>query len=478
MPQNAFTASHTRDLRNRLLGLVALSAPTLWTACAVDDRQVSVLGEASQTAGMGTSNAAPAGSEQPAASAATPGNALSQVATCEGENCLQDLATAEQMGGNAALTNSAPETEKPPAATSMVEPSRDSALGGAQLDAGAPDAEAASPPPIEPTPPPQCPPANVCQQFDENCNAVFTPAARGGAACQCDAAGCSLREGEPCANAGQCASGACAASESGFAVCCASSCAAGDLCTADGTSCVTPTTEQGGRCLQDDDCETNFCADGVCCNESCDGVCETCADTGVCRGQFDDNACPFVRCSQLDNTCTESTTDITTDRCAAKGACKTEAACGLAPARSECPLGFCDGAGACQAPNVSCGGDCETGGVGGGRVCCSRTPQVNNVELLCTDERDCDDTFGFRAFCDEANDCRDGEVCCHVSSPATTEIFCAPAAECVREVGVRATVNVVCDAPAAEQSPCPEGDSCVLNTPLQHFPGWSFCQLQ
>lgn len=282
-----------------------------------------------------------------------------------------------------------------------------------------------------------------------------------------------LLQGEPCSESGDCASGSCRATEGSGSVCCTPDCGVDEICGPSGNTCVTPKASRGVACVVDDECASGSCSDGVCCEEACDGVCETCAGTGICRAPLDDNACPSIRCSALDATCADITGDIQTNRCQSKGSCKSLDACGLAPAGVECLIGFCDNEGQCRAPTVNCGGACESTGLVPGRTCCSFN---DTFELTCVDERSCGASEDRRVLCDESSDCSDGSVCCSSSSPAGTQIFCLPEADCFPQPGVRASLNQVCAAPGASFSPCPIGQECQPNPPGNHLPDWSFCR--
>jgi hypothetical protein len=123
--------------------------------------------------------------------------------------------------------------------------------------------------------------------------------------------------GQACASSADCAAGACV-----DGVCCATSmCGVCQSCTVagskgtcapvarlaedPGSQCVGDKAcngvggcqkTNGTACLVSTECLSNFCVDGVCCNERCDGTCLSCAGpggAGTCRpldGLPDDNA--------------------------------------------------------------------------------------------------------------------------------------------------------------------------------------------
>jgi hypothetical protein len=99
-----------------------------------------------------------------------------------------------------------------------------------------------------------CPADDVCRDYEQSiaagsckaagqcanapdCTFQWTTVARGGDACQCDDTGCKLKQGEPCTRADDCAGAACSPTQAGASVCCAQSCAANEICRADGSGC-------------------------------------------------------------------------------------------------------------------------------------------------------------------------------------------------------------------------------------------------
>ena len=148
--------------------------------------------------------------------------------------------------------------------------------------------------------------------------------------------------GEVCASADECAEGFCAATASGTQVCCNQACnGLCEQCSALGTCTEFPESDPacavvtcgtddvcrnfpaspaapacasvgvcvgnevcepvalrpavecscaggtcflalGASCVEDDECDSGFCASGVCCSEACDGACEQCGGDGEC----------------------------------------------------------------------------------------------------------------------------------------------------------------------------------------------------
>jgi PKD repeat protein len=98
--------------------------------------------------------------------------------------------------------------------------------------------------------------------------------------------------------------------------------------------------ENGEACEQAEDCQSEFCVDGVCCESACDGLCES------CHQAVSPGACLPVPADPP-----------ATEECTGSGACR----------------GYCDGSGACAYPgsdtacgDPECGGVCDGAGECGG----------------------------------------------------------------------------------------------------------------
>ena len=110
---------------------------------------------------------------------------------------------------------------------------------------------------------------------------------------------------------------------------------------------------QGALCAKDAECASGFCADGVCCTNSCAGPCRSCSQpsaTGICQG-YAPGTDPELECSS-------GTT------CNGAGACGPSSPPNLANGQlcstvSQCTSGFCkDGVccdSACTSPCQACG---------------------------------------------------------------------------------------------------------------------------
>lgn len=101
---------------------------------------------------------------------------------------------------------------------------------------------------------------------------------------------------------------------------------------------------RGNTCTTASDCDTGYCVDGVCCEQSSCGSCQAC-NTAAAPGQ-----CGPVANAEDADTCTG------TKFCDATGACKVKAGqtCGAA---SQCLSGFCVDGVCCDS---ACTGRCQT----------------------------------------------------------------------------------------------------------------------
>ena len=107
----------------------------------------------------------------------------------------------------------------------------------------------------------------------------------------------------------------------------------------------------GATCQDKGECESGFCADGVCCESPCDGVCQQCSADGFC------NLFPAVDSDCADVVCPEDTicrtyVPLVPRACAAAGRCAVPEDCLFRNAAlgQTCDKSGsrCDGYGACQ----------------------------------------------------------------------------------------------------------------------------------
>ena len=236
-----------------------------------------------------------------------------------------------------------------------------------------------------------------------------------GGADVCDgSAACGEANGSACTTNGECASGTCVDD-----FCCNSACdglceacsntktgAANGACmfvpnnldpdtectaslACNGSGQCQPKLAQGSACTVGQECQTNFCADGVCCNGACGATCQAC--TAAKKGTGADGLCGNIAVGQdPDNEC------LGLLACSG-GACQPPFANGTAcNAGVECNSGFCVDSVCC---NSACNGvDCEA---------CDVTDNVGVCSpVLAGDDPDNDCNAGDpELFCNGAGAC-------------------------------------------------------------------------
>lgn len=140
-----------------------------------------------------------------------------------------------------------------------------------------------------------------------------------------------------------------------------------------------PGAELGASCETGSECESEFCADGVCCESECTGPCQTCAADGACNETPDnDPECGVITCP-ASNLCATYPSPNTAPECLTFGQCATEADYCLptfTDSGTTCGTGLeCDGAGSCE--SVCGAGEvwCDDACVGEGSCRTWREPQ-------------------------------------------------------------------------------------------------------
>jgi hypothetical protein len=287
---------------------------------------------------------------------------------------------------------------------------------------------------------------------------------------RCDGNGtCAAPPNQPCApyicgSAGQCKT-TCSAD---------ADCATGAFCVA-GSCGKKPI---GASCGANADCNSGFCAQGVCCASACTGTCRSCAvagSAGTCinvpAGQD-----PLAQCDdQGASTCLQD------GFCDGKGACRTYAAgtmCGASSctAGAVTPPGKCDGAGTCQPGaamscnayacgdagvcNTGCAkdGDCATG-----YFCIGGSCAKKSTGATCTADSDCG-----------TGHCAQG-VCCKTACAGTCQ-SCAltgTAGTCSPIPAGADPFNQCADQSAA--NPCGTSGACDGNGACAFYPAGTSC---
>jgi len=161
--------------------------------------------------------------------------------------------------------------------------------------------------------------------------------------------------GKVCGGAAECESGFCA-----DGVCCSvASCGEGSSCAgADSTAFGTCLKKKGVACTKADECATGRCVDGFCCDLACSGQCEACDLTGsegTCTPVVGvPHGADRMACDVLDaKDCAKAQCDGTTrDKCVGFANGGTTS-CGMTSCTSDKrfqAIGACDGAGKCAMP--------------------------------------------------------------------------------------------------------------------------------
>ena len=160
--------------------------------------------------------------------------------------------------------------------------------------------------------------------------------------------------------------------------------------------------EDGESCLENYQCDSGFCVDGVCCESVCDGLCSGCiqAHTGQADG-----TCAFV-ISGLDpnENCSDNLA------CDGSGACWDRAVGENCSEAYECVSGFCVDGVCCES---ACDGACSACATGG---TCTAYEAHSDPEDECAGVRTCDGAGACFAkqglvACGGADECISQECC-------------------------------------------------------------------
>ncbi|HET6281412.1 MAG TPA: PA14 domain-containing protein [Polyangia bacterium] len=214
-------------------------------------------------------------------------------------------------------------------------------------------------------------------------------------------------------------------------------------------------TRLGALCLAASDCESGFCADGVCCESACAGVCASCA-TATAAGQ----CVPAEAATDPRNDCAaEGEMSCGTDgECNGSGACRRYAK-GTVCRTPSCtgatltPAGRCDGIGTCtQAADQPCApfrcGDnqCSTTCAGDGDCVAPATCQAGAcgkkpVGAACAATNQCNSGL-----------CEQGVCCAAGCAGACTSCALAGSEGTCTKIPV--SVNALCPETCSASQPC------------------------
>jgi len=187
-----------------------------------------------------------------------------------------------------------------------------------------------------------------------------------GYACKSGACASTAELGTTCEDDTQCKSGHCTASSGVTKVCCKDDvCEAGKACAgaSAGTLAGSCLKLPGQTCTVADDCLSNFCVDGVCCDTLCGGQCEACDVPGAAGKCTAVNGAPHgarEKCSDGGTeVCMALSCDGAKDRTKCTGfANGPDKECAPATCKDDnaTAASFCDGSGSCRAGiTTACG---------------------------------------------------------------------------------------------------------------------------
>jgi hypothetical protein len=150
--------------------------------------------------------------------------------------------------------------------------------------------------------------------------------------------------------------------------------------------CV-PRQALGAPCASTSQCQSGFCADGVCCNTPCSGVCQACriALTGLSKDGICDNV--FAGLDPHDNCPDEDAQNL----CGRDGTCNGNGACRLYPASKPCSAAHCVGD-VVQSQHCSGLGACVTDAMDCAPYACTngKCPKNCASDAACTAATYCD----------------------------------------------------------------------------------------
>ena len=259
-------------------------------------------------------------------------------------------------------------------------------------------------------------------------------------------------------------------------VCNGNACSTG--CAQD-SDCVAPNTcvngscgkKQGGaQCSSKDECDSGFCAQGVCCNAECTDACEACnlpASTGFCTVVPDGTLDPQEKCEVTDKSSCGTTGACRAGACAYVDNLTVCKAAVCANTTSQTPASTCDGRGTCVTPaDTSCGTFlCSNGGCLSScksdsdcvspNTCASNSCGLKAKGASCTDGVQCNSGF-----------CTEGVCCDSACSDATTASLCmsckvsGKVGTCSAVPSGQADPKQRCKASAAANGDCSNDGTC------------------
>ncbi|HEY6478344.1 MAG TPA: hypothetical protein VI456_17325, partial [Polyangia bacterium] len=241
---------------------------------------------------------------------------------------------------------------------------------------------------------------------------------------------------------------------------------------------ATPLAAIGQPCKTGTDCDSTFCADGVCCKTSCTGTCVTCASTdnvGTCI-PADVNTDPRSDC-----------TDEGQSSCGKNGNCDGTGACqlyvaGVACGTSGCTgtmlsfAGRCDGVGTCNAPTSQSCSPYVCGTTGSCKTTCSADADCTGSGNFCVNNSCGPKPPG--ASCGADTDCKSGHcadgVCCATVCTGTCK-SCAITGSAGTCINVPAGTDPLSQCADQLAPSCKTNGSCDGNGACQMYASGTVC---
>lgn len=252
----------------------------------------------------------------------------------------------------------------------------------------------------------------------------------------------------------------------------------------------------GGTCTRDNECVSNHCVDGVCCDTACTAACNAC--TASAKGGGDDGVCgpiaagtdPFGDCGACDvcsgsGTCAPAApgTDPKNDcrdsgspACGLNGVCDGAGACDTYPSSGACTPRPCSSNSECVSNHCVDGICCDSGCLGACRAC-TAAKKGSGVDGVCgpvaadTDpDGECEEGPNYPTscladgMCDGAGTCRTfakDSVSCGASqciSGNAVGLVCNGAGQCLQ--GTAACEPYICKGDACLDQ-CADDNDCI-----------------
>jgi hypothetical protein len=250
--------------------------------------------------------------------------------------------------------------------------------------------------------------------------------------------------GEECLMGDECISSRCT-----NGVCCASQCDLdlNEVCNVPGREGICTPIVAPIDCEFDEDCDSGFCADFFCCDDTClGGRCDMPGFEGLCIP----GACDGCECNGDDREC-------------ASGFCSEQFVC----CKEACEGGFCDELGNCSAKKdlaelCDVDEECESNvcDVFDG-ICCNR--KCDEIDEFCNEEGRCEPFPGVTPNTPAPNTATPTPTMTHRATPAATGELCSVPSDCANQFCVN---GVCCQVQACDvDQHCAEGSGMCVDGP-------------